>query len=55
MSDPRIQEASERLYDRARKDGFDRSEAKARVSRASESVARGIDRGTITPPRKTRG
>ncbi len=53
--DRRIAEAQERVYDRARQDGFGPSEARVRAHRAAETVARDIDRGVINPPPPKRG
>jgi hypothetical protein len=54
MRDRRLNEATERLYDRARKSGADHSEAAARVERARVDVSRRIESGAIQypPPRK---
>lgn len=50
MSDRRLNEAAERLYDRARTHGATHGEAQRRVAQATTDVSRRVDAGKIIHP-----
>jgi len=55
MGDRRLNEARERLYDRARRDGFSRGESAERAQRAYDDVARKVDQGRVKHPDEAKG